>query len=192
MADIAFLLLIFFLVTTTMDVDTGLLRILPPPPEDIPVDQPPVKKRNVFEVLVNLYDQLLVEGEQIDITQLKEKTKEFVRGYEGDEGHPNFPEFKVSEDEDVIQNFGQGYMVSKQVVSLKNDRGTSYEMYIKVQNELAAAYGELRNELAQQKFGMSYDDLQKDPANKSKVDAIKSIYPQRISEAEPRDVGGSN
>lgn len=190
MADIAFLLLIFFLVTTTMDVDTGLLRVLPPPVEDVP-DQPPIRKRNVFEILVNLNDQLLVEGELLDVSQLKERTKEFVRGYGGSDTHPNFPEFKVSDDEDVIKHFGEGYMVSKQVVSLKNDRGTSYEMYITVQNELAAAYNELRNELAQQKFGVSYDDLLKDERNKSKVDAIKHIYPQRISEAEPRDVGGN-
>lgn len=191
MADIAFLLLIFFLVTTTMDVDTGLLRVLPPP---VPEDQeppPPVKKRNVFEVLVNLYDQLLVEGEQIDVSELKEKTKEFVRGYNGSDAYPDFPEFKTSDDEDVIKYFGADYRVSKQVVSLKNDKGTSYGMYIRVQNELAAAYNELRNELAQQQFGMSYDDLLKDDRNKDKVDAIKRIYPQRISEAEPKDIGGA-
>lgn len=190
MADIAFLLLIFFLVTTTMDVDTGLLRVLPPPVPENQEPPPPVKKRNVFEVLVNLYDQLLVEGEQIDISQLKEKTKEFVRGYGGSEAQPNFPEFKPTDDEEVIEYFGEGYMVSKQVVSLKNDKGTSYGMYIRVQNELAAAYNELRNELAQQRFGMSYDDLLKDDRNKDKVTAIKKIYPQRISEAEPRDIGG--
>lgn len=190
MADIAFLLLIFFLVTTTMDVDTGLLRVLPPPVEDVP-DQPPVKKRNVFEILVNLHDQLLVEGELLEVSELKERTKEFVRGYDGDAAHPNFPEFKVSEDEEVIEHFGPNYRVSKQVISLKNDRGTSYEMYIAVQNELAAAYSELRNELAQTKFGESYDDLLKDESNESKVKAIKKIYPQRISEAEPRDAGGN-
>jgi len=190
MADIAFLLLIFFLVTTTMDVDTGILRILPPPIDPTTPPPPPVKKRNVFEVLVNFNDQLLVEGQPMDISQLKEKTEEFVKGYGGSDDHPNFPEFKVSEDPEVVKYFGPNYMVSKQVVSLKNDRGTSYEMYIKVQNELAAAYDELRNELAQQKFGKSYDDLLKDDANKDKVEAIKKIYPQRISEAEPENVGG--
>ena len=151
MADIAFLLLIFFLVTTTMDTDTGLIRKLPPPPEDLTEPPPPIKQRNIFEILVNANDQLLVEGEYMQITELREKAKEFIKS---DVGNPNMPEFK----EEQIDGLGL-YPVSKQIISLQNDNGTSYDMYIKVQNELVAAYNELRNEFAQQKFGKTYQEL---------------------------------
>ena len=186
MADIAFLLLIFFLVTTTMDTDTGLIRKLPPPPEDNPEDID-VKQRNIFEVLVNANDQLLVEGEYIQVSELRAKAKEFIKG---DKNNPNMPEFKVED----VPVFG-AMEVSKQIVSLQNDNGTSYEMYIKVQNELIGAYSELRNELANQKFGKSYDELvaQSETSEElgSQLDAIKAIYPQRISEAEPKKIGGA-
>ncbi|MFN7014806.1 MAG: ExbD/TolR family protein [Bacteroidia bacterium] len=181
MADIAFLLLIFFLVTTTMDVDTGLQRMLPPPlPPDMP-EPPEIKQRNVFVVLVNANNQLLVEGDWLDIRNLRKKAKEFIAN-PTDKG--DLPEKEMKE----VPFFGM-YPVSKQVISLQNDRGTSYETYIKVQNELAAAYNELRNELALSKFGKSYDDLIR-LGDKEKTDAIKAIYPQRISEAEPKNIGG--
>ena len=131
MADIAFLLLIFFLVTTTMDTDTGLIRKLPEIP---PADQPPppkIKKRNIFEVLVNANDQLLVEGEYIQITGLREKAKAFIKSEQGNE---SMPEFTATE----IPGLGLS-QVSKQIISLQNDNGTSYEMYIKVQNELVGS-----------------------------------------------------
>ncbi len=177
MADIAFLLLIFFLVTTTMDVDTGLVRKLPPPPPPDQEKTPPIKERNVFIVLINSHDQLLVEGEPLDIHQLKEKAKEFIKNpYD----KADLPEKKIVD----IPYFGK-YPVSKGVISLQNDRGTSYKRYIEVQNELVAAYNELRDELAMEKFGKHFDELDKD-----KQDAIKKIYPQRISEAEPKNVGG--
>jgi biopolymer transport protein ExbD len=181
MADIAFLLLIFFLVTTTMDVDAGLQRQLPPMPEDIPeiID---FKQRNVFIVLVNANDQLLVEGEIGDIKSLRRDAKEFIAN-PGDKS--NLPEKEFKD----VPFFGN-YPVSKQVISLQNDRGTSYEMYIKVQNELAAAYNELRNELASQKFGKSYDELVA-LGEEEKVKAVRMIFPQKISEAEPKDVGGN-
>lgn len=186
MADIAFLLLIFFLVTTTMDTDTGLIRKLPPPPEDNPEDID-VKQRNIFEVLVNANDQLLVEGEYIQVSELRAKAKEFIKG---DKNNPDMPEFKVED----VPVFGP-MEVSKQIVSLQNDNGTSYEMYIKVQNELIGAYSELRNELANQKFGKSYDELvaqsESSEAMGDQLSAIKAIYPQRISEAEPKKIGGS-
>jgi len=83
-----------------------------------------------------------------------------------------------------IPYFGQ-YPVSKQVISLQNDRGTKYEMYLKVQNELVAAYNELRQELAKKKFGKDYNKI-----TKEQRDAINEIYPQRISEAEPKNIGG--
>ncbi len=181
MADIAFLLLIFFLVTTTMDVDTGLQRMLPPPlPPDMP-KPPEIKQRNVFVVLVNANNQLLVEGDWLDIRNLRKKAKEFIAN---PLDKADLPEKEMKE----VPFFGM-YPVSKQVISLQNDRGTSYETYIRVQNELAAAYNELRNELALSKFGKSYDDLVR-LGDKEKTDAIKAIYPQRISEAEPKNIGG--
>ena len=178
MADIAFLLLVFFLVTTTMDTDFGLARLLPPPIEE-EVETPPIKERNVFEVLVNSNDQLLVEGDLMQIEELREATKEFIANPGNAE---NLPEKKEKD----IPFFGTT-MVSKQVISLQNDNGTSYNMYIQVQNELAAAYNELRNEIAMEQFGVSYDALL-EAGDKDKVKAIRKVYPQRISEAEPKDV----
>lgn len=187
MADIAFLLLIFFLVTTTMDTDTGLIRKLPPPIEDISEEQDQVKQRNIFEILVNANDQLLVEGEYMQITELREEAKKFIAS---EPGNPNMPEFKDTE----IEGLGV-VAVSKQIISLQNDNGTSYEMYIKVQNELVGAYNELRNEFAQRKFNKPFTELvQKSgssDAMEMKMKAVKKFYPQRISEAEPKKVGGT-
>lgn len=188
MADIAFLLLVFFLVTTTMDTSWGLARRLPPPIID-EQETPPIKQRNVFVVLANANDQLLVEGELMDISQLRAAAKEFIANPKRKE---DLPEFK----EEDIPLFGK-MDVSKQVISLQNDNGTSYKLYIQVQNELAAAYNELRNELSMQRFGMPYkqlEDLAKQEEGSEKyktmVEAIRDVYPQRISEAEPKDVGG--
>lgn len=182
MADIAFLLLVFFLVTTTMDTDFGLMRKLPPPlPPDQPIP-PPIKQRNVFVVLANQNDQLLVEGRLMDISELREAAKEFIAN---PANKSDLPE-KTPKD---IPFFGN-YMISKQVISLQNDNGTSYDLYIQVQNELAAAYDELRDELAKEKFGVGFNYLL-ETGQKEKVDAIKDIYPQRISEAEPKNVGGN-
>lgn len=178
MADIAFLLLIFFLVTTTMNVDTGLARMLPPMPDPTQkVDDQDVKQRNIFTVLVSKSDRLLVEDEMLDVSQLREKTKEFILN---PTDAPNLPEKKVED----IPFFGP-MPVSKGVISLRNDRGTSYKMYLYVQNELAAALNELRNDAARAKFGKLFDDC-----NEEQQDAVKKLYPQRISEAEPKNVGG--
>ena len=182
MADIAFLLLIFFLVTTTMDTDLGLSRLLPPPLPDEIEEPPDIKQRNVFEVLVNSNDQLLVEGDIMQIAELTEATKEFVKNPAND---VNLPEKELR----TVDFFGN-VEVSKQVISLQNDNGTSYNMYIQVQNELARAYNELRNELSMEKFGKTYD-FYLETGDKDKVKAIRKIYPQRISEAEPKNVGGS-
>jgi len=180
MADIAFLLLIFFLVTTTMDVDTGLVRRLPPPP-DPTVTPPEIKNRNVFVVLINAYDQLLVEGQVGNIYTLREQTKEFVKN--------PYNKSNLSEVEEVyVEGLGMA-RVSKGVVSLQNDRGTSYDMYIKVQNELASAFMELRDELAQEKFGTSFNRLVEFNED-DKVSAIRQAIPMQISEAEPKDIGG--
>ncbi|MDI3525983.1 MAG: hypothetical protein PWR03_166 [Tenuifilum sp.] len=177
-ADIAFLLLIFFLISTTMNVDTGLTRMLPPMPEkDQKQDDVEVKRRNIFTVLINKSDRLLVRGEPMDVQMLKEKTKEFIMNPNND---PNLSEIEEKE----IPMIGR-YRVSKGVVSLQNDRGTSYEMYMKVQNELVAAYNELREDLSTSVFGKPYQKL-----SKEEKDAISKAIPMRISEAEPKNVGG--
>jgi biopolymer transport protein ExbD len=182
MADIAFLLLVFFLVTTTMDTDLGLSRLLPPPlPEDMP-KPPEIKQRNIFEVLVNSNDQLLVEGDIMQVAELTDAAKEFIANPNDDVKLPA----KILKEVDFFGNVE----VSKQVISLQNDNGTSYNMYIQVQNELARAYNELRNELAMEKFGKTYDYFL-ETKDKAKVKAIRKIYPQRISEAEPKNVGGA-
>ena len=178
MADIAFLLLIFFLVTTTMDTDSGLARKLPPPVPEDEEPPPPIKDRNVFEVLINAQNRLLVEGEPMQIDELRDEAKEFIKNPADD------PSLPAKEDKE-IDYFGV-YPVTKGVISLQNDRGTQYQMYLSVQNELAAAYNELRNELAQSKFGKEFDELEED-----KQEAIRDIYPQKISEAEPKNVGGN-
>ncbi len=179
LADIAFMLLIFFLVTTTMDTDSGLSRMLPPPvpPQQAKNDNSKIKERNVFVVLINTNDQLLVEGKIMRIEDLKDEAKEFI---DNPANLANLPEKDVKE----VPFFGT-VEVSKQVISLQNDRGTSYGLYIQAQNELAAAYNELRDEISLRKFGKRYDDLDKD-----RQDAVRKIYPQRISEAEPKNYGG--
>jgi biopolymer transport protein ExbD len=175
MADIAFLLLIFFLVTVTMDVDTGITRKLPPPVEDnSSVD---LNQRNIFEVLINSANQLLVEGKPGNLLTLKDDTKHFFLNPDND---PTLPEKKLER----IDLIGDVY-VSKGVISLKNDRGTSYETYIKVQNELTKAFQEMRDELSTEKFGTKYDKLV-DPL---KQEAIQAVIPMAISEAEPEDIG---
>lgn len=183
MADIAFLLLIFFLVTTTMDVDTGLTRKLPPPIEDPLEDPPEIKQRNVFQVLVNANNDLLVEGDVMLVSTLREEAKLFIVGDASDE---SMPEFKIVD----VPLLGQ-YPVSKQIVSLQNDRGTSYEMYIKVQNELVGAYNEVREEFAMEKFGKTIKELEEgaklSTLAKQQLEAVKDVYPQRISEAEPKN-----
>ena len=177
MADIAFLLLIFFLVTTTMDVDTGITRRLPPPVTDeTEID---IKERNIFKVLVNSADMLLVEGKPGNLETLKEETIYFFTNPNDD---PELPEKKLED----IEGLGEIW-VSKGVVSLKNDRGTSYEMYIMVQNELTRAFNELRDQLAMEKFGTKFSNLIDD----TKIEAIQSAIPIAISEAEPEDIGGN-
>jgi biopolymer transport protein ExbD len=178
MADIAFLLLIFFLVTTTMDVDSGIMRKLPPPLDPTIPPPPPIKQRNVFTVLVNSNDMLLVENQIGNVATLREECKEFVRN---PSNNPNLSEKK----DPVMLDLVGSYQTSKGVVSLQNDRGTSYDIYIRVQNELVAAYRELRDELSMQTFGRKFNELKKEQSK-----AIKKAIPMMISESEPRNVGG--
>ena len=179
MADIAFLLLIFYLVTTTMDTDKGINRKLPPLDEDLEQDIPPIKERNIFTVLVNSNDQLLVEDEYLEISQLREKAMEFIDN-NGDGSCTYCKGYKVSSSSDNPD---------KAVISLQNDRGTSYGMYVKVQNELVAAYEDLRDKYAEEEYGKSYRGMDAEE-DKDVIKEIKSAYPQKISEAEPLNIGG--
>lgn len=179
LADIAFLLLIFFLVTTTMDVDSGLERRLPQwvdPNIEIDDDQQ-IKERNVFVVLVNRDNNLLVENEWAQIGELRERAKEFM-------ANPNNLENLPEKEPVQVPLLGE-MMVSKGVISLRNDLDTKYGTYIAVQNELVAAVNELREELAKEKFGKSYADC-----DEQQQEAIRDVFPSRISEAEPKKVGG--
>ncbi len=177
MADIAFLLLIFFLVTTTMDVDSGITRRLPPPVEE-PDEDIKIKERNILNVLVNKNDRLLVDGKPGDIRTLKDVAKNFMVPVFPD--NPEHPETDLK----TIDLIGEVH-TSKGVISLKNDRGTSYEMYILVQNEIARAFNELKDEMAQRYFGTRYDKLTKE----DEIKAINEAVPVRVSEAEPENIG---
>ena len=178
-ADIAFLLLIFFLITTSMDTDRGLARRLPPPPEkDQKQDDIIVKERNVLPVRLNSNDQLMCGKDYISIKQLRQRAKEFIANPYNDEKMPE-------KHKKTLPFFGDVMVPEKHVISLQNDRGTSYQAYIDVQNELVAAYNELRNELAQEKWQKDYNQLSEDQQK-----AIRDYYPQKISEAEPKNYGG--
>ena len=180
MADIAFLLLIFFLVTTTMDVDTGIQRQLPPIPEN--KDQKTdveVNKRNIYLVLVNSRGNISVNQSWMDIDKLREDAKRFINCDRADD--PTLPEME----EITVAGLKGPVKTSKGIISLQNDRGTTYGRYIEVQNELVAAYNEVRNEAARKYFNKPYDEL-----NDEQQEAIRKIYPQRISEAEPKNYGG--
>jgi biopolymer transport protein ExbD len=163
MADIAFLLLIFFLVTTTIVEDKGILVKLPPWSEEEP-DIAKLKKRNVYSVLVNAQNQLLVRGDLARIGDLRENTKDFISNPLGREDLAESPK--------------------KAIISLKNDRGTNYETYLEVYNELQAAYNELWNEESLKRYGQPYEKLPR--ANRR---AIRMDIPLIISEAEPTSFG---
>ena len=179
MADIAFLLLIFFLVTTTMDVDSGITRVLPPPVEKDP-DKAIIKDRNVFEVLLNSEDMLLVENEPMDIKILRAEAKDFLST-----NHDPLDERYPETDTLTLAALGGVITKTKGVISLMNDRGTSYDIYIQVQNELAAAVRELRDEMAMEKFNTRFEKI----ADVNNQKAIKKAIPVAISEAEPVDLG---
>ncbi len=174
-ADIAFIILVFFLMVSNMDSVGGLQRLLPPmPDEDQIVEQQKVNRRNIFVVKINEKDQLYAGSDYIDISMLKDKAKEFLVNPNNDE---SLPEKENKE----IEGFGL-YPVSKGVISLQNTRGTSYQTYIKVQNELVKAVNEIRDEFSMEHFGRKYAALDED---KQKI--VRGIIPQNISEAEPVD-----
>ena len=178
-ADIAFMLLIFFLITTSMDTDKGLARRLPPPvPKDQKKNDVDVNKRNLLVVLINSSNQILCGDQFVDIKQLKDKVKEFIENPYNDANKPE----KTEED---VPFFGKVMTAKKHVISLQNDRGTEYQAYISVQNELAKAYNELRDDVSRKKFGKAFADLDEEQQK-----AVQMIYPQKISEAEPKNYGG--
>ena len=177
-ADIAFLLLIFFLITTSMDTDRGLARQLPPPPEEnAEKEEVKLKERNILQIFLNLNDQLMVGDKIVQVEQVREKAKEFIANPNNDE---NMPEKHVIN----VDFFGNVEVTKNHVISLRCDRGSTYSVYLAVQNELVAAYNELRNELATQKFGKDYSAL-----NEDQQKAIREVYPQKISEAQPKKYG---
>ncbi len=176
MSDISFLLLTFFLLTSSINTDMGIQRRLPPP-SDPTVKPPDIHRRNTFVVLVNREDRLLFNGEIGEINMLKDRAKEFLSN---PQNLDNLPE-KMTKDIPLLGTVE----VSKGVISLQNDRGTSYEMYLMVQNELTAAVNELRDEMARVKFGKAYVDC-----SDAQREAIDKAIPIAISEAEPKNIGG--
>ena len=176
MADISFMVLIFFLMVTTMDQEKGLSRRLPPmPAENQQVEDQKINRRNIIIVRINISDRIFAGNEAIDVSQLKDKIKEFLTNPADD---PSLPEKEMKE----IEGLGM-YPVSKGVISLQNDRGTTYSKYIEVQNELVRAINEIRDEVAMANFGKKYNNL-----DESRQEAIRAAVPQNISEAEPKDI----
>lgn len=188
MADIAFLLLIFFLVTTTIETDRGISRKLPPIPEEN-IEPPIIKQKNIFTVIVNRDNQLLVEDELMQLPNLRQAAVEFLDngGGIGEEAcdYCLGPRDPNSSDNPV-----------KAIISLVNDRMTEYRTYISVQNELVAAYNQLRNREAQRLYGMDFLEMESrynDPSFrgnketlKERIDVVQAMYPQKLSEAEPK------
>ncbi|MCI5989700.1 MAG: biopolymer transporter ExbD [Candidatus Cryptobacteroides sp.] len=175
-ADIAFLLLCYFLMTTTMGSQTGLQRRLPPMPDkNQKVEDQKVNKRNIIIVKINSQDRLFAGNELMDVSQLKDKIKQFLTNPSDD---PSLPEKEVKD----IEGYGK-YPVSKGVISLQNDRGTSYRAYIAVQNELVKAINELREDFSKGTYGKGFESLTEE---QQKI--VKDCIPQNISEAEPKNV----
>jgi biopolymer transport protein TolR len=188
MADIAFLLLIFFLVTTTIETDAGLDRMLPPiePPDTDVV----IKQKNIFTVNINKNGQLLVEEQLMSLEDLKEAAMDFLDNGGAPSGSPEYCNYcKGSRDASSSDN------PQKAIISLKNDRETKYSTYITVQNELVGAYNELRNREAQRLYRRDFTEMEAEYLNpetpssvrdelKEKVKAVQELFPQKLSEAE--------
>ena len=189
MADIAFLLLIFFLVTTTIETDAGLDRMLPPmePPTEAP---PIIKQKNIFTVNINRNGQLLVEDEILSIDKLREKAVAFLDNGGAPSGSPDYCNYCKGK-----RNAESSDNPTKAIISLKNDRETKYSTYITVQNELVGAYNDLRNREAKRLYGKEYVEMEAEYLNpetedsvkeelKEKVQRIQGLFPQKLSEAE--------
>ena len=180
-ADIAFTVLIFFLVVSTMDVDTGIVRMLPPMADpNVKQEDIKVKERNLLLVFVSGSGNIMAGGKVISLHALKDKAKEFILNPFDDK---DLPEKKVT-DIEMPDGSKWSYPVSEGVISLQNTRDTSYQVYIQVQNELTRAFNEVRDEVAMSKFGKKFADL--DEAERK---VITKAIPMKISEAEPRKMG---
>jgi biopolymer transport protein ExbD len=160
LADIAFLLLIFFLVVTTIDVDTGIGLVLPPIPDD--VEPPPVRERNLLKILVNAQGMVLLDEQPAAIANVRDRVKEFVDNNGAD------PELSESPDDAIV--------------SIKTDRRTPYNVYIDMLDEVMGAYNELRNTASMERFGVPYSALDN---NSEQQAEIQELYPKKISIAEP-------
>jgi biopolymer transport protein ExbD len=177
-ADISFMLLIFFLVTTSMDTDQGLGRTLPKPPEDDQLNNEiKVKERNILNIRINKDNYLMIGDDYVTVADVKERAKEFIANKEN---RKDLPELKPKK----IKLLGQRMITENHVISVQTDRGTSYGVYFAVQDALVAAYNELRDELAKEEFGVVYANC-----TKEEQEAIREVYPQKISEAEPKKYG---
>lgn len=179
-ADISFMLLIFFLVTTSMDTDQGLSRTLPKPPEENQNVEIKVKERNVLNIRISKDNYLMIGDEYAALEDVKPRAKEFIKNADN---NPNLPELKAH----TVKLLNKKFMITENhVISVQADRGTSYGIYFNVQNELVAAYNELRNELSKEEFGCNYEFL-----NEEQKSAIREVYPMKISEAEPKKYGNA-
>lgn len=178
-ADISFMLLIFFLVTTSMDTDQGLGRTLPKPPEDETLkNEIKVKERNILYIRINKDNQILIgEDDIIQVDELTEIAKEFIENPTND---PNKPEKKLKN----VKLIGQRMVTENHVISVQTDRGTSYWIYFEVQDKLVQAYNELRDKLSKDEFGYKYEFL-----TAEQQEAVREVYPMKISEAEPKKYG---
>ena len=194
-ADLAFTLLIFFLVVTSMDTDEGLARLLPRwVPEDQIQDQE-IKKRNILNVMVNKDNAILMGDDYIEGSvekqneQIRKKAIEFITAtgqFAGDRG----PEMKEVDPEKspelqklIVAKEPTVRVAKSHVISLQSDYGTSYEKYIQLQNELVAAYNTLRQEAAQKYFQKDYDE---EVLSQDEAKALKDLYPMNISEANAK------
>lgn len=184
MADISFIMLIFFLVTTSMDTDSGLhVRLPNPPEENIEQDPPKVKQRNTMVVTVNMYNQIMAkvgnsEAKEVQLNELRQLTKDFVANRDNDS---KLPELHPVE---LPAPFGVQNITKNHVISFVTDRATSYDLYFQIENELYGAYNELRDELARKTFGYGYKEC-----NEDQQLAVRQYYKCMISEAEPKNYG---
>ncbi|WP_109435701.1 MULTISPECIES: ExbD/TolR family protein [Aquimarina] len=188
MADIAFLLLIFFLVSTTIETDYGIMRKLPPLIEDSP--EVVIKKKNLFQVELNQLNQLSVEGNLMEIQDLKKAAIAFL---DNGGGSGDLACDYCKGDKDIESSDHP----SKAIISLINSRETNYETYIAVQNELVSAYTELRNREAERLYGVSFIEMEENLKDgryvgnkeelRDRVKKIQSMFPEKLSEAEPRN-----
>ena len=172
-ADISFMLLIFFLVTSSMDTDRGLPRQLPPPPDETHEQELTVKERNVLVVALDANDRLTIDGEAATCDELTRRVREFVANEHDD---PKLPERSTRE----VNFLGRCRVSDRHVISIETDGRTSYDAYFGMQNAIVAAYNGLRNELALQRLGHGYAQCSPDERA-----ALNMVYPQRISEAPP-------